>query len=114
MIGMKQETLALELGGDWNQKKISLLEQKEQVDEPMLLQVAGVLKMPVEAIKNFDEEAAINIISSTLHDQSGSVYYNFNPIEKIVELYESKIILYERMLKEKDAMMEKLEQLIKK
>ncbi len=46
-------------------------------------------KMPVEAIKNFSEEAAINIISSTLHDNAGSINYNptFNPIDKIVELY---------------------------
>ncbi len=31
MLGIKQETLASELGNDWNQKKISLLEQKERV-----------------------------------------------------------------------------------
>ncbi len=118
MIGMKQEALALELGGDWNQKKISLLEQKEEVDEPMLREVAGALKMPVEAIKNFDEDSALNIISNTFNDHAvlNGIMYNptFNPIDKIVELYESKIALYERMLKEKNAMMEKLEQLIKK
>ncbi|MGN6212536.1 hypothetical protein [Parafilimonas sp.] len=28
MLGIKQETLVLELGDDWNQKKISLLEGK--------------------------------------------------------------------------------------
>ena len=103
---MKQETLALELGGDWNQKKISLLEQKEQVDEPLLQQVAGALKMPVEAIRNFDEEAVFNIIGNTVnnHDQSSILNYypTFNPIDKIVELYESKIALYERMLKDRD------------
>jgi len=26
MLGLKQEALALELGGDWNQRKVSLLE----------------------------------------------------------------------------------------
>ncbi len=29
MLGIKQEALAFELGDDWNQKKVSLLEQKE-------------------------------------------------------------------------------------
>ena len=28
MLGIKQDALAYELGEDWNQKKISLLEQK--------------------------------------------------------------------------------------
>jgi hypothetical protein len=28
MLGIKQEALAYELGSDWNQNKISLLEQK--------------------------------------------------------------------------------------
>ena len=31
MLGIKQERLALELGEDWNQRKISLLEQKEVI-----------------------------------------------------------------------------------
>ena len=62
MLGIKQEGLALELGDDWNQRKISILEQKEVIEPELLEQVAKVLKVPVEAIKNFDEEKAINII----------------------------------------------------
>lgn len=117
MIGMKQDALALELGEDWTQQRISLLEGKETIDDPLLQQVAGALKMPVEAIKNFDDEAIINIIGNTVnnHDQSAvfNYYPTFNPLDKIVELYESKIALYERMLKERDAIMEKLERMIK-
>ncbi len=33
MLGIKQEAFAAELGSDWNQKKVSLLEQKESIDE---------------------------------------------------------------------------------
>jgi len=51
--------LAHQLGEDWNQKKISVLEQKEVIDDPLLEQVAKLLKVPAEEIKNFDEEAAI-------------------------------------------------------
>ena len=42
-------------------------------------------------LKIFSEQAAINIASSTLHDNAGSVFYNptFNPIDKVVELYET-------------------------
>ncbi len=47
------------LGDDWNQQKISLLEQKEEIDDQLLEQIAGQLKVPAEAIRKFDEEAAV-------------------------------------------------------
>jgi hypothetical protein len=111
MLGIKQEALAFELGDDWNQQKISLLEQKETVESDILAQVAQILKVPAEAIENFDEEQAVNIISNTFNDQSnGYNYYpnfNFNPLDKMVELYE-------RMLQQQKEMIEKLEKLIEK
>lgn len=33
MQGIKQEALAFDLGDEWNQKKISLLEQKEVIED---------------------------------------------------------------------------------
>jgi hypothetical protein len=36
----------------------------------VLEQVAKILKVPVETIKNFDEQTAINIISNTFHDSA--------------------------------------------
>jgi transcriptional regulator with XRE-family HTH domain len=111
MLGIKQEALAHALGDDWSQKKISLLEAKEQIEPGVLDEVAKALKVPVDSIKNFSEDAAINIISTTFnsHDQSTSVAYQsnltFNPLEKMVELYEAllksereKIALLEKML----------------
>ncbi|ALU26839.1 MULTISPECIES: helix-turn-helix domain-containing protein [Myroides] len=116
MLGIKQEVLAFDLGDDWNQKKISLLEQKEVIDNNLLQQISKVLKIPVEAIENFDEEQAINIISNTFDNGSilNAVNHNpiFHPIDKLVQLHEEKIALYERMLKEKDEMMVRLEKLI--
>lgn len=41
---MKQEALAMELGEDWTQKKVSLLEAKEEVEPEILEQVAKVLE----------------------------------------------------------------------
>jgi len=41
-----------------------------------------------------------------------SYYPSINPIEKLVQLHEEKIALYERMLREKDEMMGRLEKLI--
>lgn len=117
MLGMKQEALAFELGDDWSQKKISLLEAKETIDIPLLQQVAAVLKIPVEAIQNFDEEQAVNVIANTFTNSDSAVGFiinNHNPIDKILQLHDEKIALYERMLKEKDEMMVRYEQLINK
>lgn len=71
MLGIKQDALAYELGEDWNQKKISLLEQKETIEQPLLKQISNALKIPLEAFQNFDEERAINFISNTFHDTQG-------------------------------------------
>lgn len=116
MLGIKQEGLAYQLGEDWNQKKISALEQKEFIDDPLLEEVAKLLKVPAEAIKNFDEEAAVNIISNTFtdfKDNASGINYgcnlNFNPFEKLVELFEENKGLFTALLKEKDEKISLLE-----
>ncbi len=119
MLGIKQEALAAELGDDWTQRKISLLEQKETVEQYLLQQISSVLKIPVEAFQNFDEEQGINnIIANTFNEAAyftgHSATLNINPIEEIKKLHEEKIVLFERMLKEKDEMMVRLEKLIEK
>ncbi|WP_294200300.1 helix-turn-helix transcriptional regulator [Chryseobacterium sp. sg2396] len=123
MLGIKQEALAFDLGEDWNQKKISLLEQKDVIDDYLLQQISEVLKIPAEAFRNFDEEQAVQIISNTFNDQSnGYNYYptiHINPFEKWLEtleeikrLNDEKAALYERILREKNQTIEMLEKLI--
>jgi transcriptional regulator with XRE-family HTH domain len=115
MLGIKQDALAADLGDDWNQQKVSLLEQKETIESTILQQVATALKIPAEAIQNFDEEQAVNVIANTFGDNAfnyGTMH--FQPIDKLIQLHEEKIALYERMLKEKDEMMERLARLIYK
>jgi transcriptional regulator with XRE-family HTH domain len=119
MLGIKQDALAIELGDDWNQQKISLLEQKETIDAALLQQISAALKIPVEAIQNFDEEQAVNIIANTFQDGSflntgHTPTFNVNPLDKFIQLHEEKIALYERMLKEKEEMMVELKKLIEK
>ncbi len=112
MLGIKQEAFADDLGPDWTQKKVSLLEGKETIEQALLEQVAKVLKVPVEAIENFDEDAATNYFN-TFNDNSsnnGAVGFNFyptfNPLEKWLEALEENKKLYERLL---DAEKEKVE-----
>lgn len=117
MLGVKQEALAAGLGDDWTQKKVSLLEQKETVEPAILEQVAKILNVPAEAIRNFDEEQAIHNIQnnydSAVVNAGPTINYKctFNPLDKWAEEIAENRRLYERLLqaeKEKMALLEKI------
>jgi transcriptional regulator with XRE-family HTH domain len=108
--GMKQEALANAIGV--SQQSVSNIEASETVDEERLQAIAEVLGVTVEGIKNFSEEAVLNIIGNTYNDSSvvnGNAYNcNFNPLDKVVELYErlvqaekDKVEYLEKLLKGK-------------
>jgi transcriptional regulator with XRE-family HTH domain len=94
IFGIKQEFIASEL--DTTQQFISKLEQKEVIDDETLEKIAKAMKLPVEAIKNLNDEATFNFIANNFHDQASSAAFsseniyacNFNPLDKVVELYE--------------------------
>jgi len=97
---IKQETLATALG--ISRQSLSKVEQSEQVDDDKLEAIAKALGVTSDFIKNFSDEAIIN---NNIYDQNNTVInYNFNPIEKIVELYE-RILNLE---KEKNDLLQKL------
>jgi transcriptional regulator with XRE-family HTH domain len=113
ILQVKQETLASELG--ISQQSVSLLETKETIDPETLEQIAKTLKVPVEAIKNFNEEAAIYNIQNNYDNANPNYSFNnyctFNPLEKYVETVEKNEKLYEALLKserEKIALLEKM------
>lgn len=99
--GIKQETLAAELG--ISQQAISKIEQNPEVETEALNKIAKVLGVTPEAIKNFSEEAVVNYFN-TFNDNStnnGAVYaFNstFNPIDKLIEVFEENKKLYEQLL----------------
>ncbi|MEP6929634.1 MAG: XRE family transcriptional regulator [Flavobacterium sp.] len=116
MLGIKQEALAYDLGEDWNQKKISMLEQKDVIEHSLLKQISNSLRIPVEAFQNFDEEHAVNIITNTFNDQSYGYNYhstfNVNPIEKWIEALEEIKRLNLELLKTKEEHIKTLEKLL--
>jgi len=113
ILGIKQDTLASELG--ISQQSISQLEQREKIDDEMMQRIAEILKVPAEAIKNFDERETINIISNTFNDDSQNIVSpkncTFNPLEKLMEAIEKNEKLYEKLLeseREKVALLERM------
>ncbi len=117
MLNIKQETLADDL--NCSQQKISLLEQRETIEKGMLEKIAGIMNVPVEALERLEEEQAFNIIANTFNNSSlpimnDTVNNTYHPVDKLLQLHEEKIALYERMLKEKEEMMAKLEEYLRK
>ncbi|QSW91056.1 helix-turn-helix transcriptional regulator [Flavobacterium endoglycinae] len=113
---MKQEALAQALGT--NQQAISAMENSENIDEEKLKEVAKALGVTVEAIKNFSEENVINYFANFYDNStnSGNVQPNqctFNPLDKLVEVYEENKKLYERLLQSEKDKNEYLETLLK-
>lgn len=89
-LGVKQEALALDLGV--SQQEISKVEQQTKIDEALLGKIAETLGVSTDLIKDFDEEKAVyninNFRDNTLEGGATAIAQQFNPIEKIVELYE--------------------------
>jgi transcriptional regulator with XRE-family HTH domain len=95
--GIKQEALAFELGV--SQQTVSNIEKSEKIEDEVLDKVAKYLGVTTEAIKNFSDEAMVNYFNNFNDNSSGFNYHcTFNPIEKIVELYNEKVELLERLL----------------
>ena len=108
--GMKQGALADAIGT--SQQTISGIETSETVDFEKLVQIAKALGVTVEAIENFTEESVFNFFNN-FYDNSANNgaqgnttnnHCNFNPLDKVVELYE-RLVLAE---KEKVEYLEKL------
>ena len=121
MLGIKQDALADALGDDWNQKKISLLEAKEQIEPALLEEVSKALKVSVDAIKKFDEVGAVTYFNTfndnSLNHSNGAFNANqctFNPIDKLVEVFEENKKLYERLLQAEREKVELMQQLLDK
>ena len=111
---MKQEALAQALG--ISQQTVSTIENSETIDDEKLTEIAKVLGVTVEAIKNFSEEAVLNIIGNTYNvDNSSAVNYGctFNPLDKLMQAHEEQIKLYERLLQAEKDKIEYLEKIIK-
>ena len=114
ILGVKQEDLAERL--QLSQQSISKLENKEDLDSDTLKKVANALNIPEDGIRNFTDEGAVHIVSNTFSGHYSALYNNStinNPIERIVQLYNEKVELYERMLKSEQEKVALLEELLR-
>lgn len=119
MKGMKQEALAELLG--ISQQKMSVIENTEELDDTKLNEIAKVLEVPANAIKEYSDEKMLNVITNNTFNSNDSSTLNainvmptFNPLDKLVEAYDENKKLYERLLQAEKEKTISLEQLLKK
>lgn len=91
-FGIKQDALAKDLG--ISQQAVSKIEQQPEIESELLKKISEVIGVSPEMIENFDIERAIYNINNnsfrdnTFEEGSSAIAQQFNPVEKIVELYE--------------------------
>jgi len=114
--GMKQEILAEAIGV--SQQTVSSIEGSEEVDNKRLVEIAKALEVTVEAIENFSEESIITYFNTFNESVSGSFITNnactFNPLDKMVELYERLVLAEKELVLAEKAKVEYLEKLLNK
>jgi transcriptional regulator with XRE-family HTH domain len=121
---IKQETFATMLGEGWSQKKVSQIENSEELEPALIEELAKALQIAPDAIKNLSDETIRNIIqnnyegSNTSNTGSGSFSHNencsINSLEKYYEAVGKIEKLYEALLKEKDEKITLLQKLLDK
>lgn len=65
MLGWKQEALADRLGKGWSQKRISLIENKVEVENEIISQISEILEVPEELLKNATRSMLRHLLQST-------------------------------------------------
>lgn len=117
--GMKQEALAIAIG--LSQQTVSNIESSETIDNEKLTEIAKALGVTIEAIENFSEESVFNFFNN-FYDNSSSqgnsfnqgMYATFNPLDKVVELYERLVQVEKALVQAEKEKVEYLEKLLKK
>ncbi|QKJ28400.1 helix-turn-helix transcriptional regulator [Mucilaginibacter mali] len=92
--GLTQEDVAVGLG--ITKQAVSKIEQSENIEEDRLKQIADVLGVTLEGLKSFRDETVLftanfyegsSVTNSSINTRECTQINN--PIEKIIELYES-------------------------
>ena len=103
LLGIKQEIIAIEL--DISQQAVSKLEKKAQINDEILEKVAKVLKIPVVAIKSFNQDKLVNVIANTSSESEQICYQSITrQIDKLIEMIERLL----KVEQEKNALLEKI------
>ena len=89
---IKQEAMALDL--DISQQSMSRIEGQKEVDGKLLQKISAILKVPVDVIKEMEDDPANTIIENNFDNSLQPENYSANKlntnssVDKIMEMYE--------------------------
>jgi transcriptional regulator with XRE-family HTH domain len=90
LVRLSQSEFGLRIGGI-SKQAVSKLELSPKISSEKLEKVAAALGFTPEAVQHFNEDILVFFIEN-MHDQATAYKYNFqctfNPLDKVVELYE--------------------------
>lgn len=95
--GIGTEMFANELG--LSVAEVQTLEESEAIEDETLEKVANALGVTSDMIRNYNDDA-VNINIQNMNEQASVYHYNFNPVDKIVALYEDLLRLEREKIKE--------------
>ncbi|MCH7409931.1 helix-turn-helix domain-containing protein [Belliella sp. DSM 111904] len=111
LLGIKQEALAFELGEEWSQKKVSLLEQKEIISTEDLMRLSEIFQIPLMAFLHMVNGDLFDLIISNLQSSSLS---NNSDNNELTKLKPEQPDFYINFLEEAKLILAHLESTIKK
>ena len=109
-----------------SQQQISLYEEKDEIEERMLKQFSEVLEVPIDLIKNLEEDSKLsfyienitnenspgNNIGTSITDNSTNNYTDkalYTALEQMQKLYEKGMELYESSLQSNNQLLKTLQ-----
>lgn len=110
---IKQEVIAQEL--NISQQAVSQIEKRQELEDDIIEVYARVLDVDEFFIRNLADDPSNG--ANNFFDNSSQIYshtFNFNPLDKLIELCSEKDKLYERMLQEKEKVNRLLENFLDK
>lgn len=113
LFGWKQEALAIELGREWSQKRISLIEARAVIDPRTITQIASVLKVSETMVTDFSEEAIVNYFNTYNKKNTENCSCKFITFDQLLEVVEDNKRLYERLLESEREKIEILKRQLK-
>lgn len=102
---LTQEYVAEKL--DISQAAYSKIEKSSKLPDEKLQQIADVLEVKPEDIKEFDSQKYFNSFNNVTGDKNGSFIIEIEDTELIKKLYDDKIALMEELMQQQKKELEK-------
>lgn len=105
---LTQEDLAIMLAGPWDQKKVSNLEKKQTIDEPILQLAAEVLDVDPASLRNYTPDGSFKQQPQTRNTLQSSSHAHLPVVRDIGGVIKELTLAFTQQREEVAALYERL------